>query len=112
MHDVTVFRAWCRAFLRPASVHKGLPMSLSMHRILREAMLIVHQHAKKWDEEHPELAQMAWWKLPVKVMEDITTVGSPAWVRCQCVHKYRLQYKHLITREVEGAHVREFHFCF
>lgn len=96
MHDVTVFRAWCRAFLRPASVHQGAPISLAMHRVLREAMSFINQCAKKWDEDNPDLARMAWWLLPEHIRNDATVPGSPAWVRCQSVHMHRLQCKHLV----------------
>ena len=41
MHDVTTFRAWLAAFLRPASIHGGTPMSIQVHTILRDAVDVI-----------------------------------------------------------------------
>lgn len=84
-----MFRAWVMAFLRPASVHGGRPISLHVNQVLREAVDVLMAAIAEYEAAHPLMAQLPWSRLPPEVRYDVTTRGSPGWVRCQCVHMHR-----------------------
>lgn len=92
MRDVVTFRNWCKAFVRPASVLEGIPLSRTTHKQLQQAMATIHTEYRRWAADHPNLAQMEWSQLPEEVRLDNLTPGSPGWVRCQSVYVLRQQY--------------------
>lgn len=100
LNEVFTFRAWCRAFMRPASVIRGESISRDMHERMSVAMETLVTAARQWDEAHPHLVSLPWHKLPKDVQMDLETVGSPGWVRCQSVDMLRTQFLHIHEQSV------------
>lgn len=93
--DVTAFRQWCVAFVRPAAVVEGHPLSLAMHARLCEAMGLLMAAHERWRAENPQRANVPWDALPAADRSAESAVreqGGPAWVRAQSVFLLRQQY--------------------
>lgn len=94
LQELTIFRKWLTAFLRPCSPLELRVISLAHHRALINAVKTLLLARERWDGEHPDLVDKRWDELDESIRLDVTTVGSPGWVRCQCVHIFHFTQVH------------------
>ena len=96
LQELSVFRMYLKVFLRPSTNVEDGSVSLRINDALMDATQRIHalhdawlqtprgrhrRHVQDWRDWEPE-------------DRDPRTVGSPGWVRCQCVHLYRFILHH------------------
>lgn len=88
LQELTVFKKWLTAFLRPCSMLEHRTVSARDNRTLIRAVQTMLDAQDLWDTQHPDLAGLQWWQLPKEVRDNVHDIGSPGWVRCQSVHMF------------------------
>lgn len=91
--DVSRFRSWVAAFVRPSLlIHGGCPTTRRADMVARQIALIVRDAAAKWKQSNNKhWARFS--DLPQDVQQDVRTVGSPGWVRRQCLLQWRTLWR-------------------
>jgi hypothetical protein len=89
LQELSVFRMYLRAFLRPSGTLPESMLSLVAHRAAGVACQTILDLHGQWLRRagNEGLSETAWHRLP-EAARDPCDVGSPGWVRCQCVHLF------------------------
>lgn len=90
--ELSVFRMYLRVFLRPCGTINESILSLRANDAVVEAAQRIHMLHEAWLDDADHRARFGWsveWEDFDDTARDPTVVGSPGWVRCQCVHLFR-----------------------
>ena len=100
LQELSVFRMYLRAFLRPCSCLPENLLSAEVNTAAVAACRDIREAYEAWlrTNGRAHLRHVAWHRLPPEAM-DPATVGSPGWVRCQCVHLLHFVARGTKTRE-------------
>ena len=95
LQELSVFRMYLRAFLRPCATPDNSVLSLAGHRAVTEACQTILSAYEQWLQQgdNKDLAEQPWYLLSEAAQNPIVQ-GSPGWVRCQCVHLMHFCYRH------------------
>jgi hypothetical protein len=87
LQELSVFRLYVRVFMRPSGMTKDSPMSIVAHRAAVAACNVIHEQYAHWLslDDHRQYQYTPWFRLP-PAAQDPHCMGSPGWVRCQCVY--------------------------
>jgi hypothetical protein len=87
LQELSVFRMYVRVFMRASGCLPKSPMSIVAHRAAVKACEVIHEQYAHWLtlEDHRQYENTPWFRLPATA-RDPHRLGSPGWVRCQCVH--------------------------
>ena len=89
--ELSVFRMYLRVFLRPCGTVDNSTLSLRAHEAATEAAQRIHMLHEAWLDKDNHRMRFGWnreWMDFDEAARDPLVVGSPGWVRCQCVHLF------------------------
>ena len=106
LQELSVFRMYLRVFLRPCGTVTASALSIRAHQALTQATQRILMLHETWLDLGNNRANFGWtreWSDFDAAARNPNVVGSPGWVRCQCVHLLRFVFQESGQRtELEG----------
>ena len=95
LQELSIFRMYLRVFLRPCGNNAEGMLSLRVNQAVVKASQQILMLHEEWLSQGDHRKAFGWskeWKDFDAAARDPMCVGSPGWVRCQCVHMFRFMY--------------------
>ena len=106
LQELSVFRMYLRVFLRPCGTVSGSALSIRAHQAIVQATQRIHILHETWLDMGNNREHYGWsreWNDFDANARNPNCIGSPGWVRCQCIHMLRFVYLESGQRtELEG----------
>jgi hypothetical protein len=87
LQELSTFRMYLKAFLRPCGCAPDNLISASAHGVAKQACQAIRSAYALWaaDPANAKQRNLSWGQLDASARR-VDVVGSPGWVRCQSVH--------------------------